>query len=78
MSNLVLVPLVKSVERIQPAAMFEKEAARYCKIGLTDFRKLVNAGKIIARTHVGRTRRIFLRFDLDAYLDKLPIEEVSA
>ena len=75
MTKLVLVQAtddLKSGGDGPRAVMFEKAAAKYCLLAIQDFRKLVTAGSIPCRHHLGRTRRIYLREDLDNYLRALP------
>ncbi len=73
-SNLVLVPAVNRITELTPAVLYEVAAAKYVKIDIADFRILVRQGVIPARTHFGRTRSIYLKEDLDAYLRKLPLK----
>ena len=63
-----------SVQRLlglEPAALYEKDAARYCKLSLQSLRELASAGRIAARRHPGRLRKIYLKRDLDEYLESL-------
>ncbi len=76
-SNLVLVPAVNRITELAPAVLYEVAAAKYVKIDIADFRILVRQGVIPARTHFGRTRNIYLKEDLDAYLRKLPLKPVE-
>ncbi len=52
--------------------LWEVAAARYVKLGIQEFRELVNQGVIPFRQHPGRRRRIYLKEDLDKYLLSLP------
>ncbi len=70
--KLVLTPVIDELAPITPADMYEAMAAKYVMLGIHDFRKLVDEGKIICRNHPGRTRRIYLKTDLDDYLRNLP------
>jgi excisionase family DNA binding protein len=72
MSKLILMPVIDKLGPLTPAVMYEAVAAKYVKLGIHDFRKLVDAGVIPFRTHPGRTRRIYLTADLDEYLSRLP------
>lgn len=72
--NLMLVPAVDSLAGPAPAVLYEVAAAKYIKIDIADFRILVKRGVIPARSHFGRTRSIYLREDLDAYLRNLPLK----
>lgn len=63
------------VGKIQPGAMQEKNAARYLKLSVNDLRDFVRRGIIAARRHPGRVRRIYLRADLDRYLESLDRED---
>lgn len=74
MSNLLLVSVVEEISKLEPAAMYEREAARYLKLSVNDLRKFANEGRIVARFHPGRTRRIYLKLDLDQYLQSLKKE----
>ena len=73
----MLVNMVKKVGEIQPAAMYEHDAAKYLKLSVNDLRKFVHEGRIIARKHPGRSRRIYLKSDLDEYLQSLEKEGVA-
>ena len=77
MSELVLVPLVQEIDRVQPAAMYERDAAKYLKLSVNDLRLFAKQGAIVARRHPGRSRRIYLRADLDRYLESLEREGVA-
>jgi hypothetical protein len=70
--RLVLMPATSDLQPLTPAVLYEVAAAKYIKIDIADFRILVKQGVIPARTHFGRTRSIYLREDLDAYLRNLP------
>ena len=78
MSELLLVSMVEEVGRIQPAAMYERDAAKYLKLSVNDLRHFVSDGTIKARRHPGRSRRIYLRSDLDCYLQTLECEEARS
>ncbi|HEY2930885.1 MAG TPA: hypothetical protein VGK99_03995 [Acidobacteriota bacterium] len=60
------------MSEIHPAVMYEKEAAKYVRLGIHQFLRLVNAEKIPCRNHEGGMRRIYLKADLDNYLQALP------
>ncbi len=77
MSNLMLVSMIKDVGEVQPAAMYEREAARYLKLSVNDLRRFATDGRVVARRHPGRSRRIYLKADLDRYLESLPQEAAS-
>ena len=77
MSNLKLVSMVDDIAEVQPAAMYEREAARYLKLSVNDLRLFAKSGAIVARFHPGRTRRIYLKSDLDRYLESLRHEVVA-
>jgi hypothetical protein len=78
MTKLALMPVVEHLDQITPAAMYEVVAAKYLKLGIHDFRKLVDKGAIVFRTHPGRIRRIYLKSDLDEYLSRLPKGKMAA
>lgn len=69
--TLVLVPL-KEVGGMQPAAFHELAAARYIGTNRTGFRELMMAGRIPYTMHANGKTRIYLRADLDDYLNSLP------
>lgn len=77
MNELMLVSLVKELAEIQPAAMYEREAAKYVKLSVNTLREFADSGRIVTRQHPGRSRRIYLKSDLDAYLESLPKESVA-
>jgi excisionase family DNA binding protein len=60
------------VSPLAPAVVYEAAAARYVMLGIHEFRRLVAKGAIPFRQRPGRTRRIYLRADLDEYLSGLP------
>ena len=72
-SKLLLMPATTDLQPLTPAVLYEVAAAKYIKIAIEDFRELVNQGLIPFRTHPGRSRRIYLKADLDAYLKNLPV-----
>jgi excisionase family DNA binding protein len=74
MSDLMLIPRVDVISEIQPVVLYEHEAAKYIKLSVNDLRQFVKDGRITARRHPGRTRRIYLTADLDRYLDGLEKE----
>jgi excisionase family DNA binding protein len=76
--SLVLVNVIKEIGSIQPAAMYERDAAKYLKLSVNDLRKFVEDGRIIARKHPGRSRRLYLKMDLDDYLRSLEQEKRGA
>ena len=78
MTKLVLVPAYNDLAAPYPSAvLWEKAAAEYVKIDIGDFRLIVREGRIPARVHHGRSRWMFLREDLDAYLRNLPLIDAS-
>ena len=76
--KLVLMPVVDTLAPITQAVMYEAIAAKYVMLGIHDFRRLVDDGVITHRTHPGRTRRIYLKIDLDEYLRNLPRGNIGA
>lgn len=72
MNKLTLMPLVDRLTVLTPAVMYESAAAKYIMLGIHEFRVLVDQGVIPFRRHPGRTRRIYLKADLDSYLSELP------
>ena len=73
--SLVLVDMAKNISPITPAAMYERDAAKYIKLGVNELRNFVKTGLIAARKHPGRKIRIFLKADLDQYLESLEREK---
>jgi len=78
MGKLVLMPMIEHLASITPAVMYEATATKYVMLAIQDFRKLVNNGSIPYRTHPGRSRRIYLKSDLDDYLCSLPCGKMNA
>ena len=76
-SQLVLVRADNELNPLTPAVLYEVAAAKYVKVDLGEFRRLVRTGKIPARVHEGRTRWIYLKEELDTYLRNLPIVDAS-
>jgi hypothetical protein len=77
MSNLMLVSMVDKIEEVQPAAMYEREAAHYLKLSVNDLRAFAKSGLVVARRHPNRSRCIYLKADLDRYLESLKQEVVA-
>ncbi len=71
MKRLVLVPICDE-RQAPPAAMHELSAAHYVGMNRTHFRKLMLRGIFPYTFHMDGKTRIFLRADLDAYLESLP------
>ncbi len=71
-SELVLVPIVKSLAALTTAVLYQKQARAYLKISSAGFNELVAKGIINRYTHVGGKRPFFLKHELDAYLYSLP------
>ena len=63
-----IVPQQRVEKVVQPAALYEREAALYIHISIRGLRDLVAQGIIQPVTHHGGVRRIYLRSDLDQYL----------
>jgi hypothetical protein len=72
-SRMILMPATSDLQPLTTAVLYEVAAAKYIKIAIEDFREFVNQGLIPFRKHPGRSRRIYLKADLDAYLRNLPI-----
>jgi len=70
---MILLPATSDLQPLTTAVLYEVAAAKYIKIAIEDFREFVNQGMIPFRTHPGRSRRIYLKADLDAYLRNLAI-----
>ena len=77
-TNLSLVPILEQPKAGPPAAMHELDAARYVGTNRTSFRELVFAGHIPYTMHLNGKRRIYLRKDLELYLESLPKHIMSA
>jgi hypothetical protein len=63
---------VNQVKEAQPAAFHEAGAKRYLGLNRLAFRELVFSGLIPFTTHANGSKRIYLRCDLDAYLESRP------
>ena len=77
-ANLALVPIIEQPKTYPPAAMHELDAARYVGTNRTQFRELVFGGHIPYTMHLNGKRRIYLRRDLDLYLESLPKHIMSS
>ena len=82
MSTLKLVSVHDRVRDPLPAAFHEAAAAKYAGTCKTKFRELVKGGVIPYAEHRNGTAKIYLRADIDAYLESLnwrrmPLREVS-
>lgn len=71
-SKLTLVSVNDRVSAANPAAFHEMAAAKYIGTNRTQFRQLMFAGIIPFTTHMNGRSRLYLRADLDAYLESLP------
>jgi len=76
-TELVLVPVVKSIASITTAVLYAKEARAYLRISSAGFHQLVRQGTIKPYTHVNGKRPFFLKHELDAYLHSLPQYKMS-
>ena len=74
---LKLVNVKHSVETV-PAAFREGGAAKYLCLSRTRFRNLVFSGLIPYTSHQGSFHRIYLRADLDNYLNSLPRRKIPS
>ena len=54
-----------------PAGLSNREAEQYLGLGASEFRALVNAGRVRAYVRSGNRRRVFRRVDLDELLARL-------
>jgi hypothetical protein len=70
-TKLALIPTADD-RHATPAAMHELASARYVGMNRTAFRDLVFTGVIPYTVHMNGKRRIYLKADLDAYLEALP------
>ena len=69
---LKLCSVPDEIEAVHPAAFQETSAAYYYGISIDKFRAHVHAGRILAR--VEGKRRLYLKIDLDSFLQSLPID----
>ena len=76
MNKLALVSL-HEVKALQPAAMYEADAAKYLGISRPTFRDLLFSGAISYVEHAHGKTRVFLRSDLDEYLSSLPKRKMA-
>jgi hypothetical protein len=70
--DLVLVPLVKSIEPLTTAVLYSRQARAYLKIASAKFNRLVKTGVFNQYTHIDGRRPVFLKHELDLYLRSLP------
>ena len=82
MHKLVLAPEYDRIPDLKPALLHELAAAQYLGMCRTKFRGLVKSGLIPFAQHVNGSTRIYLRGDLDAYIEslnwrKIELREVS-
>ncbi len=63
---------IREVKDPQPAAFHEKGAAKYLGMSRPKFLELVYSGIIPYTTHANGSKRLYLRADLDAYLESRP------
>ena len=73
---LKLCSVPDEIEDAQPGAFKESKAAAYCGMGIDKFRSYVHSGRIPARAETGGAR-LYLRLDLDSFLQSLPIDETA-
>ena len=66
---LCIVP--DDVREPGPGAFREREAAKYVRMNINDFRKAVKEGLIPFR--IRSIQRLYLKKDLDDYLEALPV-----
>ena len=69
--ELALVEIKKTTDP-QPAAFHEAGARKYLNINRQDFLHLVHSGIILFTTHANGKKRLYLKSDLDKYLDSRP------
>jgi predicted DNA-binding transcriptional regulator AlpA len=62
----------------EPRGMTVKEAAAYCGIRPTGLRALVRIGEAPKSIPMGKRARVWLREDLDAWLDRLSEKVVAS
>ncbi len=68
---LLELPMASVEKNLMAAAFHELEAARYLGMNRTAFREMVFSGLLPFRVHLNGKRRIYLRTDLDDYLQSL-------
>ena len=71
--QLKLCNVPDEIEAVTPAAFRESDAAYYCGMGMDKFRGYVHRGKVKPRADGGI--RLYLKVDLDRFLQELPIDE---
>ncbi len=68
--------IIQVVEVPEQAAFTVSRAARYLGMSVNTLRKRADEGLIMARRDVSNNR-VFLKRDLDMYLESLPIDNVT-
>jgi len=76
--KLMLVPVTDQIKPLSPAAMHENAAAKYIGMNRTSFRELIFAGIIPFTKHLNGKTRIYLKIDLDGYLESLTRSTMGA
>ena len=75
--ELKLCEVPKQLKPPQPAAFRESHAANYCGMGVDTFRVHVHSGQITARVSRLGGARLYLRVDLDKFLQSLPVDNTA-
>ena len=71
MAKLALIPIHSRISEPQPAAFHELAAAKYVGMCRSKFREIVRDGLVSYAEHANGQTRIYLRSDLDTYLESL-------
>jgi excisionase family DNA binding protein len=69
---------IGKVKDPQPAAFHEKGASKYLGMSRPKFLELVYSGTLPFTTHANGSKRLYLRSDLDTYLDSRPRSRMPA
>jgi hypothetical protein len=77
-SELILVPVIKSLAPITVAVLYARQARAYLKISSAGFNELVKNGTLVQHTHVGGKRPFYLKEDLDSYLRSTPRYRIAS
>ena len=72
MTELTLVPIVKTLNPLTTAVLYRGEARAYIRVSWREFDRLEKDGVISRRCHLSSSRPFFLKHELDAYLQALP------
>jgi predicted DNA-binding transcriptional regulator AlpA len=71
-SDLTLVPIVRTLNPVTTAVLYAREARAYLRMSAAKFHRMVADGKLRRRVHIDGKRPFFLKHELDAYLASTP------